>query len=208
MGQKVHPIGFRIGQQYTWRSRWFADGAKYQKQLLEDIKIRDTLIKRLKPAGISKVDIERTTDKIHLRLFVARPGVVVGRGGTGMEQLKKFVATRFKINPHKLKVDVEEIKNPDLDAYLVATWVADQLVRRIPHRRVMARMIERVISAGAKGVKISLSGRVGGAEIARTEHQSAGSVPLQTLRGKIDYAHVPALTKSGYVGVKVWINKG
>jgi len=209
MGQKVHPIGFRIGQQYSWQSRWFADDKKYKDYLLEDIKIRRFLMEKLARAGIAKVEIERTTDKIYIRIFVARPGVVIGRGGTGLEELKKYLASKLNISsPAQLKVDVEEIKNPDLNAYLVASWAAGQLERRMPHRRVMNQAVERVMAAGAEGVKIMLSGRIAGAEISRSEHLSKGVVSLQTLRKKIDFAHVPALTKYGYIGVKVWINKG
>jgi small subunit ribosomal protein S3 len=209
VGQKVHPVGFRIGQKFTWQSRWFADGEKYKHLLLEDIKIRKLLMEKLQRAGIAKVEIERTTDRVHIRVFVVRPGVVIGRGGTGMEELKKFLLTKLKItDPGRLKVDVEEVSNPDLNAYLIAVWISSQLVRRIPHRRVMSRAIERVMSSGAKGVKLVLSGRIAGAEIARKEKLKAGTVPLQTLRAEIDYAHVPALTKYGYIGVKVWINRG
>lgn len=209
MGQKVNPIGFRIGQKFTWQSRWFAEGKKYKQLLLEDIKIRKILMERLQKAGIAKVEITRTTDRIHVRVFVVRPGVVIGRGGTGMEELKKFLLVKLKMtDPAKLKLDVEEVKDADLNAYLVATWIASQLVRRIPHRRVMSRAVERVMSGGAKGVKIMLSGRVAGAEIARKEKLKAGTVPLQTIKAEIDYAHVPALTKYGYIGVKIWINKG
>lgn len=208
MGQKVHPIGFRIGPTFTWQSRWFAEGKKYKQFLLEDIKIRKILMERLQRAGVAKIEIDRTTDRTHVRIFVTRPGVVIGRGGTGLEELKKFLLTQLKItDPGKLKIDVEEVKNPDSNAYLVAAWIASQLVRRLPHRRVMNRAVERVMSSGAKGVKIILSGRIAGAEIARREKMKAGTVPLQTIRAVIDYAHVPALTKYGYIGIKVWINQ-
>lgn len=209
MGQKVHPIGFRLGQYVDWQSHWFADDKKYKDYLLEDVKIRRLLMKKLARAGIAKVEIERTTDRIHIKIFVARPGVVIGRGGTGLEELKKYLASLLEISsPAQLKVDVEEVKNPDLNAYLVASLVAGQLERRIPHRRVMNQVVERVMAVGAKGVKVMVSGRVAGAEISRSEQLSKGVVSLQTLRKKIDFAHVPALTKYGYIGVKVWINKG
>ena len=209
MGQKVNPIGFRLGQQFGWKSRWFADGKMYKDYLLEDVKIRRFLMDKLARAGIANVEIERMIGRIHLRLFVSRPGIVIGRGGTGLEELKKYLASKLKIaSPAQLKVDVEEVKNPDLNAYLVASWAAGQLARRMPHRRVMNQIIERVIAAGAKGVKVMLSGRVAGAEISRSEQLAKGVISLQTLRKKIDFAHVPALTKYGYIGVKVWINTG
>lgn len=209
MGHKVNPIGFRLGQQFNWKSHWFADGKKYKDYLLEDVKVRRLLMEKLARAGIARVGIERTTDRIYVKIFVARPGVVIGRGGTGLEELKKYLASKLDISsPAQLKVDVEEIKNPDLNAYLVASWAAGQLERRIPHRRVINQGVERVMAAGAKGVKIMLAGRIAGAEISRSEHLSKGVVSLQTLRKKIDFAHVPALTKYGYIGVKVWINKG
>lgn len=209
MGQKVNPIGFRLGQQADWQSHWFADKRSYQAYLLEDVKLRRFLMQRFARAGIAQVRIERTTDKIYVRIFVARPGIVIGRGGTGLEELKKVLASRLEVSsPAQLRIDVEEIKNPDLNAYLVAFSVAQRLERRIPHRRVMNQTADRVMAAGAKGVKIMASGRVGGAEIARVEHLSRGVVALQTLRKKIDFARIPALTKYGCVGVKVWINKG
>lgn len=209
MGQKVNPIGFRLSQQFDWQSRWFANSKKYKDYLLEDVKVRRLLMEKLARAGIAKVGIERTMDKVYVKIFVARPGVVIGRGGTGLEELKKYLAAKFAISsPDQLKVDVEEIKNPDINAYLVASFVAGQLERRMPHRRVLNQVIERVMLSGAKGVKIMISGRVAGAEISRSEKVSKGVMALQTLRKKIDFASVPALTKYGYIGVKVWINKG
>lgn len=209
MGQKVNPIAFRLGQQVDWQSHWFANKANYQNYLLEDVKLRQFLMEKLARAGIAQVRIERTSDKIYIRISVARPGMVIGRGGTGLEELKKVLASKLEVAaPAQLKIDVEEVKNPDINAYLVASSVARQLERMIPHRRVMNQVSERVMAAGAKGVKIMLSGRVAGAEIARTEHVSKGAVSLQTLRKRIDFARVPALTKYGYVGIKVWINKG
>lgn len=209
MGQKVNPIGFRLSQQFDWQSRWFAGSPKYKDYLLEDVKVRRLLIEKLARAGIAKVGIERTMGKVYVKISVARPGVVIGRGGTGLEELKKYLVTQFTVSsPDQLKVDVEEIKDPDLNAYLVACWVTGQLERRMPHRRVLNQVIERVMLSGAKGVKIMLSGRVGGAEISRSEKLSKGVMALQTLREKIDFASVPALTKYGYIGVKVWINKG
>ncbi len=209
MGQKVHPNGFRLGSQSTWESRWFAPGKKYAQFLAEDIKIRDVLMKKLRPAGISKVEIERSVNKMKVILFVSRPGILIGRGGAGLQDLKKFLMAQMGIKEESaLEIAPMDIKAPDLNAYLVAQSVAEQLIRRMPAARVMNQAVERVMRAGAKGVKVGLSGRIGGAEIARKEKKSSGAMPLHTLRTNIDYANFPALTKSGYVGVKVWINKG
>lgn len=209
MGQKVNPVGFRVGRQVDWQSHWFAGRRSYKDYLLEDVKLRRFLMQRYARAGIAQVKIERTTDKIYVKVLVARPGMVIGRGGTGLEELKKVLASELEVtSPAQLKIDVEEVKNPDLNAYLVASSVARQLERRMPHRRVINQASERVMAAGAKGVKVMISGRIAGSEIGRTEHLSKGAVSLQTLRKKIDFARVPALTKYGYIGVKVWINKG
>ncbi len=209
MGQKIHPIGFRLGVSNTWESRWFAPVSKYSQFLSEDHKIRDVLMKKLRPAGVSKIEIERSISKLKIIVFVARPGILIGRGGTGLTELKKFLLHELKIkDENKLEIAPMDIKQPDLSAYLVAQSVADQLARRMPAARVMNQVLDRVMRAGAKGVKVMLSGRIGGAEIARVEKKLAGSIPLHTLRTDIDFAVYPALTKSGYVGVKVWINKG
>lgn len=212
MGHKVSPKGIRLGQFYTWSSRWFANKKNYQSLLLEDVLIRQNLMKKLKLAGVGSVEIERSINKIDIIINVAKPGIVIGRGGTGMEEVKKYLEKLLKIkkedkNSPKLDIRVEPIKEPNLNAYLVATTIADSLARRMPAKRVMAHGVERVMQQGAKGVKIILSGRIGGAEIARREKDQAGSVPLHTLRANIDFAAVPALTRSGYVGVKVWIHK-
>ncbi len=211
VGQKVNPYGFRLGSYYPWKSRWFAASDKdFAKQLLEDRRIRRFLMENLKAAGIARVEIERSFDKRTIYLFVSRPGVAIGRGGTGIEQLKHTLMKTFKIaDASKLEIKFEEIKSPDLDAYLVATSVADQLTRRIPFRRVMNQSLERVKRSGAKGVRISLAGRLGGSEIARRESLKDGAIPLHTLRAEIDFAKVDAqVPKSGIVGVKVWIYKG
>ena len=213
MGQKINPIGFRIGSFKPWKSRWFADDQKYKDFLFEDIKIREALFKKLKLAGINSVEIERLTKSMVIVVTVSRPGVVIGRGGTGIEDLKKFILSILsdvrKEHVKDLKIDlkVNEIKNPELSAYLVAGRIASDLERRMPQRRVVAKTMERVMASGAKGIKIFLSGRVGGAEISRVEKYHSGSVSTQTLRENIDYAQVPALLKKGYVGVKVWISK-
>jgi len=211
MGQKVNPIGFRLGYWQTWKSRWFARKPEdYRRNLLEDVKIREYLMAKLKLAGIVSVQIERFINKMKITLHVSRPGVVIGRGGTGLELLKKELCQMVSIpEPEKnLELDIIEVKAPELSAQLVATRIAEQLERRLPHRRVVAKTIERVMAAGAEGIRVILAGRIGGAEISRTETFSQGKVPLQTLRAEIDYAQVPALTKFGYIGVKVWIYRG
>lgn len=209
MGQKIHPVGFRIGITATWQSRWFAPENKYRQYVSEDLKIRQILLKKLRPAGISQIEIERSTNKIKVIIHVSRPGVLIGRGGTGLTELKKFLMQNLNVKDgNTLEIVPMEVRSSDLSAYLVAQSVAEQLVRRLPARRVMNQTVERVMRAGAKGVRIVLSGRIGGAEIARREWKSAGTMPLHTLRADIDFATYPALTKSGYVGVKVWINRG
>ncbi|KKQ41763.1 MAG: 30S ribosomal protein S3 [Microgenomates group bacterium GW2011_GWC1_37_8] len=217
MGQKINPTGFRVGSFTGWKSRWYMENTKYKDYLLEDIKIRSSLMDRLKLAGITNVEIERLPKSIVILLAVSRPGVVIGRGGTGLEEIKKrILETISEVRKQKvqklskeLKIDlrVNEIKNPELSAYLVATRIVSELERRLPYRRIVAKTMERVMQAGAMGVKIVLSGRIGGAEISRVEKYHTGSVPAQTMRENIDYAQVPALLKRGYVGVKVYIHK-
>lgn len=221
MGQKINPKGFRVGTVFNWGSKWFATSKHYKELVYQDAILREQLMDKLKPAGLSNVIIERSINKIKIILFVSRPGVVIGRGGSGLEDLKKNIE-RFlgkqkqSVNPYeitgkgevaKLKVElsVEPVKEPNLNAFLVAQNIADQIVRRMPPKRVCGQALERVMGAGAKGAKILLSGRIGGAEIARREKYGAGSVPLSTIREEVDFAIVPALTKSGYIGVKVWI---
>jgi small subunit ribosomal protein S3 len=210
VGQKVNPIGFRIGGIYTWSSRWFAAKGTFSQYLLEDQKIRKYLMQTLKNAGVSRIEIERFFDKRTITIHVSRPGIAIGRGGSGAEQLKGSLIKEFKIkDPGKMEIKFEEIKSPDLDAYLVAVSVADQLARRIPFRRVMNQSLERVKRSGAKGAKIILAGRLGGSEIARREVVKDGAIPLQTIRAQIDFAKVDAkMPKAGIVGVKVWIFKG
>jgi small subunit ribosomal protein S3 len=212
MGQKVNPIALRMGIHHDFKSVGYYSRKNYASTVLQDIKIREMLFDKLRPASIGEAQILRTLNGIKITLHVVRPGIVIGRGGQGLEELKKVIirimqeTSKEKINP-KIELKVEPIKDPNLNAYLVATNVADQLNRRMPHRRVMKQLSERVMSARAKGVRIILSGRIGGAEIGRTERVQLGKVSLSTIRENIDYAQVPALTKSGYVGVKVWINK-
>lgn len=209
MGQKIHPVGFRMGISATWKSRWFAKADKYKQFVLQDIQIRDLLMKKLRPAGIQSVEIERAVNKLKVIIFVSRPGVLIGRGGSGLTELKKFLLSELNIkDENSLEIVPMELKSQDLSAYLVAQSVAEQLAKRLPAQRVMNQAIDRVMRAGAKGVRIALSGRIGGAEIARREWKASGTMPLHTLRADIDFSVYPALTKSGFVGVKVWINKG
>ena len=209
MGQKIHPIGFRMGISSTWQSRWFATDKKYQQFVAEDLKIRELLMKKLRPAGVASVEIERSINKLRVIVYVGRPGILIGRGGVGLTELKKYLMDNLKVKEdNALEIVPREVKSVDLSAYLVAQSIAEQLVKRLPARRVINQSIDRVMRAGAKGVRVMLSGRIGGAEIARRESKSTGTMPLHTLRADIDFAVYPALTKSGYVGVKVWINKG
>ncbi len=212
MGQKINPKILRLGPVYNWSSRWF-DDKRYKETMLEDYKLRKALMEKLEAAGISSIEIERSINSIKIIIYVLRPGMVIGRAGTGMEELKKFLVSILPIkkdgkNAAKLDIRVEPIKEPNLDAYLVAKGISDQLLKRFPHRRVMNQSIGRIMGAGAKGARIVLSGRIGGAEIGRREKLQQGKVPLSTIRENIEFASVPALTKKGYVGIKVWINKG
>ena len=215
MGQKIHPIGFRVGTFIHWKSRWFAEDKSYKELLLEDIKIRAALMQKLKLAGITDVEIERLPKNMVVTMTVSRPGVVIGRGGTGIEDVKRFVLEIIRntrglkqqeLKDLKIDLRVNELKNPEIAAQLVAGRIAAELERRLPHRRVVARTADRVMQSGALGVKIVLSGRIGGTEIARREKYHKGSVPTQSLREEIDYAQIPALLKRGYVGIKVWVH--
>lgn len=212
MGQKVNPVALRLGIHQGFKSVGFYNKKNYSTTVLQDIKIRKALFERLRPAGVGDVVIERSLSSIKITIYVTRPGIVIGRGGTGLEDLKKQIVKMLGItkqdkNGKKIELKVEPIKDANLNAYLVATNISEQLIKRMPHKRVMKHAIDRVMQQGAKGVRIVLSGRIGGAEIARRERLQAGKVSLSTIREDIDYAQVPALTKSGYVGVKVWINR-
>jgi len=205
MGQKVNPTAFRLAVNKDWESKWFASKGRYKELLAADIKIREFAFKKLKNAGVSRVVIERSINKINISVFVSRPGVVIGRSGAGIEELKRELE---KIVGQKVSINVEEVKRPDLSAYLVAVGLAEQIERRMPVKRIMLQAADRVMRSGAKGVKIICSGRLGGSEIARYEKRVIGSIPLQTLRADIDYAAVPAKTlTAGVTGVKVWIYK-
>ncbi|OGM13983.1 30S ribosomal protein S3 [Candidatus Woesebacteria bacterium RIFCSPHIGHO2_02_FULL_42_20] len=217
MGQKINPIGFRIGSYINWKSRWFSEDNNYKDYLVEDILIRKVLSDRLKLAGLTEVEIERLPKSMTVTLSVSRPGVVIGRGGTGIEDVKGYIieamnSMRVKgkrvAKLTKMDIVVKEVKNPEISARLVAQRIVGELERRFPHRRVINKAMERVMAAGAKGVKVTLGGRIGGADISRVEKYHTGSVPTQTLRQNIDYFETPALLKKGYVGVKVWIHRG
>ncbi len=213
MSQKVNPIGIRTGSYLGWKSRWFADQTTFKDFLVEDIKIRKGLMEKLKLAGITTVEIERQPKSIVLTITVSRPGVVIGRGGTGIEDVKKFILNIIRevrgksVKDIKIDIRINEVKNPELSAHLVAGRIAGELERRIPHRRAVQKAIERVMASGALGIKVVLAGRINGAEISRVEKFHQGSVPTQTLREDVDYSQVPALLKRGYVGVKVWIHR-
>ncbi len=206
MGQKVNPKIARLALTHNWSSRWFSrDDKKYKNLLLEDVLIRKVIMPKLKTAGVSNVIIERPAGKIKINIYVARPGIVIGRGGSGVEDLRKFIEQKIG---QKISLNIEEIKKPDLDAYLIARGIADQIERRYPVKRALLQGVDRVIRSGAQGVKIICSGRIGGREIARQEKQMSGSVPTSTLRANIDFAKVAAKTATaGVVGVKVWIHK-
>ncbi|MDO5561805.1 MAG: 30S ribosomal protein S3 [bacterium] len=211
MGQKVNPVGFRVGVTQAARSMWFAPKGQYGSLLLQDKKLRALLNQELKNAGLVKAEIERSVNALKITIFVSRPGVVIGKGGSSLEALKKKIEALVADNKgEKTKIDikVEEVKKPDLSAKLVAERIADQLVKRFPHRRAISQALEKATAAGAKGIKIQLAGRIGGAEISRTEKYFEGSIPTQTLRSNIDYFEMPIHTKSGYVGIKVWIYTG
>jgi small subunit ribosomal protein S3 len=210
MGQKVNPQILRLGTLYTWNSRWF-DEKGYKEILLEDYKLRKTLMERLRNAGVSRIEIERSINSIKIIAYVSRPGMVIGRGGTGLEDLKKFLLQLLSLkkgkHPPRVDIDIQAVKEPNLDAYLVARNISDQLIKRLPYKRILAQTGEKVMSSGAKGVRIVIAGRIAGSEIGRREKVQLGTVPLSTIRESINFASVPALTKKGYIGVKVWINR-
>jgi len=204
LGQKVNPIGLRLGIVKTWESRWYA-GKNYADYILEDYNIRKFLKKRLYHAGISKVEIERSSKRVRLRVFTSRPGIVIGKKGAEIALLKKELE---KIVSHEVIIDIQEVRKPELDAQLVAENIALQIVRRVAFRRAMKRGISSAMRFGAEGVKIICSGRLGGAEMARTEQYREGRIPLHTLRADIDYGFVEARTTYGIIGIKVFIFKG
>jgi len=205
VGQKVHPLALRLGFTKNWRSLWFAERRDFSRNIREDFKIREYINEKFKQAAVSMVVIERLAEQIKVRIHSARPGVIIGRRGADIDRLR---ADLGKITSREIAIDIQEIKNPSADAQLVAQSVAFQLEKRVAFRRAMKRAIEQARAAGAKGIKIRCSGRLGGAELARTEKYHEGKVPLQTLRADIDYGFAQALTTYGLLGVKVWIYKG
>jgi ribosomal protein S3, bacterial type len=206
MGQKVNPLGLRVGVINDWNSRWYASKQDYAKYLHEDIRIRDFIEKKLKNASLSHIEIERRDElRVNLVIFTAKPGYVIGKGGADIDRLRQELKA---LTGREVFIDVVEIKNPDLVARLVARNIADQIERRVSFRVAQKRTIQNVMKAGAKGIKTAVSGRLGGADMARTEGYTEGNVPLQTLRADIDYSHEEADTTYGKIGVKVWIYKG
>ena len=205
MGQKVNPIGFRLIRKKDWKSKWFANKQEFGDFLIEDLKIREYLLKKPQLVGTSKIKIRRMSEKIEVTIVTARPGLVIGKKGVEIDAMKTQL---YKLTGKQVWVEVEEIKRPDIDAQIVADGIAKQLERRIPFRRAMKKSIQSSLDAGAVGIKVQTSGRLGGAEIARTEWYKEGSIPLHTLRANIDYATSRAETTYGTIGVKVWINRG
>ena len=201
MGQKTNPIGFRLSIRRDWRSNWFEKGS-YSQNLEEDIQIRKYILTRLSNAGIAKVEISRTSKVVTVTIFTARPGIVIGRGGEEVNHLKKELN---QLTPKDIQVNISEIKRPELDASLVGSNIAHQLKKKISYRRVVNKVIQSTMRMGAKGIRINVAGRLGGAEIARSEKFMSGSVPLHTLRADIDYALTEAHTTYGVIGIKVWI---
>lgn len=204
MGQKTHPIGFRLGVNKTWASRWFSV-REYSNFLHEDLKLREFLKKKLNHAGVAKVDIERLANKVKINIHTARPGIVIGKKGTGIDQLRAEVQ---KLSKSEVFINIMEVRKAEADAQLIAASVADQLQKRIAFRRAMKKAMSQAFKFGVKGIKIQCAGRLGGAEIARTERYAEGSVPLHTLRADIDYGFAEAYTTYGQIGVKVWVYKG
>ena len=205
MGHKVNPIGFRLGINRTWDSRWFAEGSRYGDRLHQDLKLREFLEKRLSGAGVSRIVIERPAKKARITIHTARPGVVIGKKGVDIEKLRQDLATR---TGSEVSLNIVEVRKPEIDAVLVAENIAQQLVRRMGFRRVMKRAVQNAMRLGAQGIRVKCGGRLGGAEIARTEQYHEGSVPLHTLRADINYGTATAKTTYGACGVKVWIYKG
>ncbi len=205
MGQKVHPTGFRVGIMEDWRSRWYASKREFSDLLIEDFKIRKFIKTKYGYAGIPKVEIERTRDAVKVILFTARPGVIIGRKGAEVERLQEELQT---LTGRRIDIKIEEVTRPEIDAQLISEDIAEQLQKRSSFRRTMKRAIEQTMDGGAKGVKVQLSGRLGGAEMSRCEKQAQGSIPLSTLRAKVDYGFSEAKTAQGHIGVKVWVNQG
>ncbi|MAJ66127.1 MAG: 30S ribosomal protein S3 [Candidatus Pelagibacterales bacterium] len=205
MGQKVNPVGFRLGVNRGWDSVWYAKKNDFGKNLIEDFKIRNYIKKNVVNSGVSKVMIERTTKKCFVTIYTSRPGFVIGKKGSDIEKIKGNLS---KFTSNEVQLNIKEIKKPELNSYLVAENITQQLVKRISYRKAMKRAMQSALRIGAKGIKVMISGRLGGNEIARTEWLREGSIPLHTLRADVDYAESEALTTYGIIGVKVWIYKG
>jgi small subunit ribosomal protein S3 len=205
MGQKVHPYGFRVGYIYDWKSRWFATKAEFPKLLHEDLKIKKYIKKALATAAVSKIEIERTSEKVRILIYSARPGIIIGRRGSEIEKLKEGIQS---VAGKEILIDIKEIKNANTDAQLVCENIAFQIEKRISHKRAMKKAVQAALDGGTYGVKIICAGRLGGSEIAREESYRSGSVPAQTLRADIDYGFAEAHTTYGLIGIKVWIYKG
>ena len=208
MGQKVHPVGIRLGISTEWNSKWYASSSDFPNLLNADLKVREYLKKKLENANVSKIQIERPTRAAVITIHTARPGVVIGKKGADIEKLREDVAKLIGLHLNSVKINIEEIRKPELDAQLVAESIAQQLERRVMFRRAMKRAIQNTMRMGAEGVKIMVGGRLNGAEIARSECYAEGRVPLHTLRADIDFGFAEALTTYGILGVKVWIYKG
>jgi small subunit ribosomal protein S3 len=208
MGQKVHPTGFRLGIATDWTSKWYADSGQFADFLDEDLKIREFLKKKLAQAAVSRIQISRPAKSIAVTIHTARPGIIIGKKGEDIERLRIEVASLVSVHINNVKINIEEIRKPELDAQLVAEGIASQLERRVMFRRAMRRSVTNAMRIGAEGIKINVSGRLNGAEIARNEWYREGRVPLHTLRADVDYGFAEALTTYGILGVKVWIYKG
>lgn len=208
MGQKVHPIGFRLGGVYTWSSRWFLKHDAYRTALRSDLELRKFLRIRLKDAALAKVDVERSANSVTVTLMSGKPGVIIGRGGQGVEALRKEIKERFDDPKTNLTINIQEVDKPNLSAALVMQNIVSDIEKRIPFRRAMKQALSRLSKAGAEGAKIVVGGRLDGAEIARVEKMSQGKIPLHTIRASIDYSRGAAHTTYGVIGVKVWIYKG
>ena len=205
MGQKVRPTGFRVGIMEDWRSRWYASKHEFKDLLVEDFKIRKFIKGKYSYAGIPKVEIERTRDAVKVILFTARPGIIIGRKGAEVEKLQEELQS---LTGRRIDIKIEEVTRPEIDAQLISEDIAEQLQKRSSFRRTMKRSLEQTMDGGARGVRIQLSGRLGGSEMSRTESSNAGSIPLSTLRARIDYGFAEAKTAQGHIGIKVWVNQG
>jgi small subunit ribosomal protein S3 len=205
MGQKVNPTGFRTGIMIGWKSRWYASKQEFSSLLIEDVKIRTFVKSKYRQAGIPKVEIERTRDEVKVVMYCSRPGLIIGRKGQEVERLQEELQ---QLVGRRINIKIEEVQRPEVQAQLVAEDIAEQLAKRASFRRTMKRAMDTTMEAGAKGIKIQLAGRLGGSEMARREKAIAGSIPLSTLRAKIDYGFAEAMTAQGHIGVQVWVNQG